>query len=408
MDANAQTNNSPWLHRFAVLTVIITFLLLGLGGLVTSHEAGMSVPDWPNSYGYNMFLFPVSDWMGGILYEHTHRLLATFVGLLVVALTRWLGGRPACLPLAIVGALETLAGFVLLRLDPKWAAAGGFLAGIGGVVLLAACVWVRNKPAPGPLPLLGWLAFAGVQLQGLLGGMRVVLSDAQLGIIHGVVGQAFFILVGAIALFTSRFWSKWTTDERQPVVERGLRRLVLLAAILIFVQLMLGATMRGQHAGLAIPDFPTAYHQLWPDTSAAAIARYNADRMDAIAVNPITAFQINLQMVHRMVALAIFVLVAASAWRSWRRLGGKNPLTKLAIFWLALIICQIGLGAWTIWSNKAADVATLHLMGGALALVTGALWCLIAFRRPAALTKIAPAETISGAFGPSPAAVANK
>ena len=171
---------------------------------------------------------------------------------------------------------------------------------------------------------------------------------------------------------------------------------------------MLGATMRGQHAGLAIPDFPAAYGKIWPDTSPAAVARYNADRMDAIVENPITAFQIILQMAHRMVALAIFVLVATSAWQAWRRLGGKNPLAKLAVFWLALIVCQIGLGAWTIWSNKAADVATLHLMGGALSLVTGALWCIIAFGRRERGMEIAPAATISDNFGAPPAMAANK
>ena len=88
-----EVSNNRWLHRFAVLTALATLGLIGIGGLVTSHEAGMSVPDWPNSYGYNMFLFPPSKWIGGILYEHTHRLLASTVGLLIVALTRWLGGR---------------------------------------------------------------------------------------------------------------------------------------------------------------------------------------------------------------------------------------------------------------------------------------------------------------------------
>src|SRR3974390_329647 len=110
--------NRP-LHCFAVLTALLTFLLLGAGGLVTSHEAGMSVPDWPNSYGYNMFLFPPSKWIGGILYEHTHRLWASMVSLLVVALTRWLGGRASRRPLAIVGGLEMLGGLVILLLWPK-------------------------------------------------------------------------------------------------------------------------------------------------------------------------------------------------------------------------------------------------------------------------------------------------
>src|SRR4051812_50212099 len=78
--------NRP-LHLLAVLTACATFPLIFMGGLVTSHQAGMSVPDWPNSWGYNMFLFPPRLWIGGILYEHTHRLMATVVGMLAIALT---------------------------------------------------------------------------------------------------------------------------------------------------------------------------------------------------------------------------------------------------------------------------------------------------------------------------------
>ena len=76
-----------WLHRIALLTTAATFPLIFMGGLVTSHGAGMSVPDWPNSYGYNMFTFPPSQWVGGIFYEHTHRLMGTVVGMLAIALT---------------------------------------------------------------------------------------------------------------------------------------------------------------------------------------------------------------------------------------------------------------------------------------------------------------------------------
>jgi heme a synthase len=408
MTGNEQRRYNPWLHWFAVLSAVITFLLLGLGGLVTSHGAGMSVPDWPNSYGYNMFFFPISHWVGGILYEHSHRLLASFVGLLVVALTRWLGGRPARLPLAIVGVLEALAGFVLLRMDPKWAAAGGFLMGIGGVVLLAACVWARNKPAPGPLPLLGWLAFAGVQLQGLLGGLRVVLIDAKLGIVHAIIGQLFFVLMCAIALLTGRLWLQLADRRQLSGVAVGLRRLVLAATLLIFCQLVIGATMRQAHAGLSIPDFPLAYGKIWPSTTPAAIASYNEHRIQLYAEHQITAFQVILQMVHRLVALGIFILVATSAWQAWRRLGRKDALARLAFFWLGLIVVQIFLGAATIWTNKAADVATAHVLGGALSLVTGALWCVIAFRRSAALPEFAPAPAISGAYGHSAAMAANK
>src|SRR5205809_5732156 len=108
------TRADSWLHRFAWVTALVTLGLIAVGGLVTSHEAGMSVPDWPNSYGYNMFLFPPSKWIGGVLYEHTHRLLASTVGLLIVALMRWLGGRESRRPLAIIGLLEDLAGIALL------------------------------------------------------------------------------------------------------------------------------------------------------------------------------------------------------------------------------------------------------------------------------------------------------
>src|SRR6185437_13270560 len=190
----SRSSSNPWLNRFAILTALATLALIGLGGLVTSHEAGMSVPDWPTSYGYNMFAFPVSQWIGGIFYEHTHRLLATIVGTMVVALTRWLGGRAACKPLLIVGFAELLAGFALLWHSPELKATGHFLSGIGGVVLLAGCVFVRNEPASKPLVRLGWTVFFLVQLQGLLGGLRVVLFKDQIGIFHAAVAQIFLVL----------------------------------------------------------------------------------------------------------------------------------------------------------------------------------------------------------------------
>jgi heme a synthase len=341
MDNNLPAKTNRALHWFAVLTAVATFLLLGLGGLVTSHEAGMSVPDWPTSYGYNMFALPIKFWKGGAFFEHTHRLLASAIGLLTTILAVWLWWKDS-------------------RQWMKW---------------------------------LGVAAFLGVVAQGVLGGLRVDLINAQLGIFHGILAQAFFVLVCAIALFTSRFWIELAARPKISPVRRGLRSHVLFVTILIFLQLVLGATMRHQHAGLAIPDFPLAYGKIWPDTSPAAIAHYNAERMDVIAQNPITAFQIILQMVHRIIALLIFLGVAAAAGLAVKRLGKKDSLTKMAFFWLALIIFQIGLGIATIWSNKAAAIATAHVLVGALSLVTGVLWCLIAFGRSAPV-----AETESSAI----------
>jgi len=366
---NADTQNyNPWLHRFILVTAAATFLLLGSGGMVTSHEAGMSVPDWPNTYGYNMFLFPVSKWVGGIFYEHTHRLLASGIGLLTTVLAVWLWFRDA----------------------RKW------------------------------MRWLGVVAFVLVALQGVLGGLRVTLDMDKLGIVHGALAQLFFVLICALALFTSRWWQNPGKDalprvrnlKDEAAQQRGstdnLRWLVLFTTVLIFLQLILGATMRHQHAGLAIPDFPAAYGQIWPDTGANAVVRYNEQRMNVIAENPITAVQIILQMAHRIVALAIFIGVAICAWQAWRQLGKKAALTRLAVFWLVLIAAQIALGAWTIWSNKAADVATAHLLVGALALVTGALWCAAAFHRLEPSVRVEPAGTISGAFGAHPVMVGNK
>jgi heme a synthase len=371
--------SNPWLYRFAVLTALATLVLIGIGGLVTSKGVGMAVPDWPTTYGYNMFLFPISQWVGGIFYEHTHRLVATVVGTLVVALTRWLGGRPARKPLAIIGGLETLIGILLPHIDSRLSGAGYFLSGIGGVVLLAALVWVHDEPAERPLRQLGWLAFFAVQLQGLLGGLRVVLYWDAIGIFHAALAQAFFVLLCAIALLTSSWWQNLREKIDMQSDRLRLRPVLLGLALLIFGQLIIGATMRHAHAGLSIPDFPLAHHKLWPPMDAASVATYNDNRREVNETNPITAFQIGLQMVHRLMALLIFCTVIACAVVT-RRFGARHPLARGAWFLLGLIFCQIVLGAATIWSNKAADIATLHVVVGALSLVTTALLTIVAFR----------------------------
>src|ERR1700722_9882961 len=91
----ALSRHNPGLNLYALFLTVATFPLIFIGGLVTSHGAGMAVPDWPNSYGYNMFLFPPSKWVGNIWYEHVHRLSASFIGLLSIGLClwAWLGDR---------------------------------------------------------------------------------------------------------------------------------------------------------------------------------------------------------------------------------------------------------------------------------------------------------------------------
>lgn len=326
----SRTEDNPWLHRFAVLTALATLTLVGVGGLVTSHGAGMAVPDWPTTYGYNMFLFPISQWVGGILYEHTHRLTGAAVGLLTIVLTVWLWLK-----------------------EPR--------------------AWLR---------WLGVAALFGVVLQGVLGGLRVVLLKNQLGILHAALAQLFLVLVCAIALFASRWWREPENMSFPAARSRGWRRLVLFTTLLIFGQLILGAAMRHQHAGLAIPDFPLAYGKLWPTTDAESLARYNQQRVEVNAANPITALQVVLQMSHRIAAALVLGAVALCAWRARSQPGSRSSLKKLAAVWLVLVFAQVVLGAVTIWSNKAADIATLHVVVGALSLVTGTMLCLIAYQTP--------------------------
>lgn len=346
---------NPWLHRYAVLTAITTLALIGLGGLVTSHGVGMAVPDWPTTYGYNMFLFPISQWVGGIFYEHTHRLLASAVGLMTAILAIWLWIQDS-------------------RLWLRWA---------------------------------GVAAFFMVVLQGVVGGLRVVLNMASLGILHAPLAQMFFLLVCAIALFTSSWWQNLDSMEATPD-RKGLRAIFIAGVVLIFAQLMLGATMRHQHAGLAIPDFPLAYHKLWPAMDPASVQSYNQHRLELNGDNPITAFQIALQMVHRIMALLIFCVVAIATFRTQRNLGPQHPLSKLSLTWVGLIICQIILGAATIWSNKAADIATAHVVTGALSLLIGVFLTIISFRLLIPVRVSAPRETTATSVLPGRSAASAK
>jgi len=376
---------SPWIHRFAVLTALATVALVGIGGLVTSHGVGMAVPDWPNTYGYNLFFFPVSQWVGGVFYEHAHRLFASGVGFLTTILALWLYGRNAR-PLLRWGGLA-FAGLAVLTLllVPHHRDDGIVLAIAGVTALLASFVWPRCEPSPSWLRRLGMLAFFGVVLQGVLGGLRVVLFKDEIGIFHATLAQLFFVLMCSLALFTSPGWQNATpqSEIRGTHHTRLLAPLFLATTLLILGQLVLGATMRHQHAGLAIPDFPLAYGKLWPALDPAAVAKYNQQRIEVVAANPITSAQIVLQMVHRALACFILLGVGFCAWSARRRLGRSALLSRFTLLWLGLVLIQILLGAATIWSNKAADIATLHVLTGALLLASGALLTIVAYDRRA-------------------------
>jgi cytochrome c oxidase assembly protein subunit 15 len=201
-----------------------------------------------------------------------------------------------------------------------------------------------------------------------------------IGVFHATLAQLFFGLVSAIALFTSRWWLQSDQQKMSVYAVSGLRYLFVTVTGLILLQLMLGAVMRHQHAGLAIPDFPSAYGKVWPAMDAESVAGYNQARGELTATNPITSLQIGLQMTHRIAALLILISVAWTAGAVRRRAGAQSVLAKLSIAWLALILVQATLGAATIWTNKAADLATAHVAVGALSLMNGVVLALVAAR----------------------------
>jgi cytochrome c oxidase assembly protein subunit 15 len=282
--------------------------------MVTSKNAGLAVPDWPTTFGYNMFFFPISKWIGGIFFEHVHRLIASTVGFLTIILAVWL-----------------------------WRA--------------ESRRWLR---------VLGLVAVGAVVLQGILGGLRVTMLKDEIGIFHACLAQAFFGLLVFIAVATSRFWMHGRLRPTSALVVW----LPIATMILIYGQLALGATMRHQHRDLSILDFPLAYGQVLPDTSPARIAAINQWR-DARAFSDVTAGQIWLQIAHRFGALLIAAGVIGH-WFARRRLPECEPtLERLSVLWVFCVLGQVGLGAWTIWSNKAADIATAHVALGATILALG-------------------------------------
>jgi len=333
----AQLVSSPagnvLVHRVALLGAISTFLLIVVGGLVTSKGAGMSVPDWPTTYGYNMFLFPYSRWVGGIFWEHSHRLLASVVGVITIIL-------------AVVTFLQERR------------------------------VWVR---------WLSVIAVIAVILQGILGGLRVTLYKDELGIFHALLAQSFLGLLMVITAVTSRgFFTGGWFGER---LAGSLRWLFLAGLMLTYFQLGIAATIRHQHSPLAIPDFPSAYGQLLPDTSATALSKINhARNLNHIA--SVSAEQIWLQMAHRAGAVVLLLVVTAAAVVVMQSTPVGHWLRSWILLWIGVILLQILLGAITIWSDKAADVATAHMALGALLtgfaiLLTFRLFC--ATRIPSAM-----------------------
>ena len=264
-----------WLHRFAVLLAICTLFLVVAGASVTSNEAGLSVPDWPLSYGKVM-----PPMTGGVFYEHGHRMVATTVGILTIILVIW-----------------------LWRVEKR--------------------TWMRR---------LGLVALGAVVAQGLLGGLTVLYKlPKPVSISHACLAQLFFSTTVAIALFTSPAWRRGpdiVIDEHTP----SLRGLSVLAAAVVFCQLVLGASYRHKAIGL-IPHVLGA-----------------------------------------VVVTSVVVLVAMFALQQFpKHIGIRNAALALVIITLAQVFLGIAAFMSRIYSTESGEPIPVMVLFTVLHVATGAL-----------------------------------
>ena len=265
-----------WLRRFTKLVSFSTLFLIFAGAMVTSHDAGLSVPDWPTTYGHNMFAFPLSKWVGNIFYEHSHRLIASAVGFLTVV----------------------------------------------------QAIWIQLR-AP-RLRVLGWAAVGAVIAQGVLGGITVLFFlPPAISIAHAGLAEIFFCLNVSIAFFASEFYGRIQKVEKGDTPMAG--SIALLA--LVYAQILAGATMRHLGAGLAIPDFPLSFGHVIPSFTSTAIAVNFAHRTGAAFVTiAVVAMYIRLlrfgaqhpvRLIANMLLLVIPTQVMLGAYTVW---SGKQPV----------------------------------------------------------------------------------
>lgn len=299
------------LHRFSTFLSACTVLLILAGSLVTSTDSGLSVPDWPTSYGQNMFTFPPSKWVGGIFYEHGHRLIASTVGFLTIILAVW--------------------------------------------------IWKHDRR--GWMKRLGVAALGAVIAQGVLGGLTVLFFlPAAISTAHAGLAEIFFCIIVAIALFTSPRWIsgyRRSPSEASGVDDLALVRTATATTILIYTQILIGATMRHTGAGLAIPDFPLMFGHLLP---------------------PVWDAKITIHFTHRVGALVVAMAIAATSASVWSRHRSRPELTGPAMLLVVLVIAQVALGALTVLSRRDVWISSLHVVCGALVLATSLVMTLRSWR----------------------------
>jgi len=369
----APLSDRPWLHVWAMLVVVFIFILVAVGGNVTSLGAGLAVPDGFYTFGYWTPLAPLKKWAyeAGTFWEHSHRLQGYVVGLPALALMGWLWVRE---------------------------------------------VWLAKRRGEQPRR---WLAATGTGLvllglgQALMGIFRVDWLSTTLAFVHGIVGQLILALAVLIAAATSATWLRLARDpaQRDRRVGRGFRLAAGGLLAVLVVQLILGAAVRHNGATLAIPDFPTNYGHVLPPGSSEELAQAWQERRaelpstrlkpepatcgtnDADASTttgaakesgvapssggsarvPYTLMQVHLHFAHRVIAFVLLgwglVLALALSWKAPDRAELRMPRIALAM----LLAVQVALGVMVIWGEGYPALATAHQATGAVLLAV-ATW----------------------------------
>jgi heme a synthase len=330
-ERSPESPTSRGLHRFATALACLVVLLIAAGALVKSKEAGLSVPDWPLSYGS---LNPPHWWrIDTVRAEHGHRMFAGTVALLTVAMALW-----AC------------------RAERR--------------------AWARR---------IAYSAVGAVLAQAILGGVTVLLFlPPAVSIAHAGLAQLFLCLVTAFAVATSRSFT-----ERAPAAAPAnpaiggietIRRLATATTVLIYLQVLAGAVMRHNGAGLAIPTFPLAWGHLVP---------------------PVFTFPVAIHFTHRVGALLVLLGVAATAGTVLARHRRVRALALPALGMSALVALQITLGALVVLTRKAVLPNTVHVATGAALLATSLALTLQSWRlaRQARAERAAAAVDGMGARG---------
>ena len=303
-----------WVRRLSKLLVISTLLLIFAGALVKSHEVGLSVPDWPTSYGYQMFSFPLTDMIGGIFYEHGHRMIATIVGLMTLILA-----------------------FTIYYTDHS--------------------LWLKKT---------AFFALGLVIIQGLFGGLTVLLFlPTPVSVIHAILAQTFLM----VTIFISYGLSKERANRvlKESTDYKVLRFPTYLVTSIVFIQLIIGALMRHTESGLAIPDFPLSGGYIIPTFNQEMLNTIQSMQFES-GLPFVTLNQIIIHYLHRMGAIAVTISIG---WLTLKIIQSKisnERIYRLTWYLITLLIIQITLGAFTIWSVKEPFITSIHVVNGALIL----------------------------------------